>query len=124
MSRQRQQWGCGTFVALALVLGAVITYWYIAVPVLVVLIVGAIAIGSAKQRGQPPRRAISPQQPRVSTGLSPAQEAERQELYRRLDAISAELSRRQYRTRCDHCGAPRQHGEESCRYCGRSLVVG
>jgi hypothetical protein len=29
-----------------------------------------------------------------------------------------------YRARCDHCGAPRKHGAEACRYCGRSLVVG
>ena len=29
-----------------------------------------------------------------------------------------------YRTRCDHCGAPRRHGADACRYCGRSLVVG
>jgi hypothetical protein len=29
-----------------------------------------------------------------------------------------------YRARCDHCGAPRAHGAEACRYCGRSLQVG
>jgi hypothetical protein len=29
-----------------------------------------------------------------------------------------------YRARCDHCGAPRRHGAEACRYCGRSFVVG
>jgi ribosomal protein L40E len=28
-----------------------------------------------------------------------------------------------YRTRCDHCGAPRTHGADACRYCGRSLVT-
>ena len=29
-----------------------------------------------------------------------------------------------YRARCDHCGAPRRHGAEVCRFCERSLVVG
>lgn len=29
-----------------------------------------------------------------------------------------------YRSRCDHCGAPRSDGADACRYCGRSLVVG
>jgi ribosomal protein L40E len=28
-----------------------------------------------------------------------------------------------YRSRCDHCGAPRRHGAEACRYCGSALVT-
>jgi hypothetical protein len=29
-----------------------------------------------------------------------------------------------YRSRCDWCGSPREHGTERCPYCGRSLIAG
>jgi hypothetical protein len=120
--RHRQQWGCGTFFALALILGAIVAYWYIAVPVLVVLVIGAITIGSAKRR-QPQRTPTPALEPRAESGLSPALEVERQELYGRLEAMSANLMRLRFRSRCDYCGAPRRHRAEFCRYCGRSLLV-
>jgi hypothetical protein len=120
--RHRQQWGCGTFVALALILGAIVAYWYIAVPVLVVLVIGAITIGSAKRR-QPHRTPTPVLEPKAKSGVSPTLEVERQELYGRLEAMSADLTRQRYGARCDYCGAPRRYRAEFCRYCGRSLLV-
>jgi rRNA maturation endonuclease Nob1 len=38
--------------------------------------------------------------------------------------MRADLDRRRFRARCDHCGAPRTHEANACRYCGRSLVAG
>jgi hypothetical protein len=123
-SGRRQQWGCGTFLALALVLGAIIAYWYIAVPVLVVLVIGAITMGAARGRNGPTTTTRPREEPRSQSSLSPALEAEHQALHRRVDALSADLRRQRHRPRCDWCGAPRAHGAERCRFCGRSLQIG
>jgi hypothetical protein len=95
--------------------------WWLGVVVVVVLvlaIIGKLAEHNQRRTVAGPRRATVT----VST-LSPRQEAERQSLLRRVDAEAADLRRKRYRARCDHCGAPRKHGAEACRYCGRSLVA-
>ncbi|TMM19763.1 MAG: hypothetical protein E6G01_01530 [Actinobacteria bacterium] len=112
MSYRRRQWGCGTVLVLILLLGLSIEFWYVTLPVLALLVVGAIAAEASKER----QRQGTVSRP----ALPPHVEAERQALLRRIDALSV----RRYRSRCDNCGAPRRYRADSCRYCGRSLVAG
>jgi rRNA maturation endonuclease Nob1 len=37
--------------------------------------------------------------------------------------MRGDLTPRRFRARCDHCGAPRKHGAEACRYCGTALLT-
>jgi hypothetical protein len=102
---------------LLVLLGLSIEFWYVTVPVLAVLIFVAVAASSRSERRGSDRLA-----------LGPSQEAERQALLRRVGALALDPSprsgERRYRARCDWCGAPRWHGADACRYCGRSLVLG
>jgi hypothetical protein len=89
--------------------------WWLGVIVAVVLVLGTLGKIAQHQERRRPRVVQRP--------LSPAVEAERQSLLRRVDAMRSDINRIRYRGRCDHCGAPRKHGADACRYCGRSLVV-
>ncbi|HEX4540771.1 MAG TPA: hypothetical protein VH112_11055 [Acidimicrobiales bacterium] len=42
------QWGCGTVVAFALIIGAVVAFWQIAVPVVAIAVVVLIAAGARR----------------------------------------------------------------------------
>jgi hypothetical protein len=95
--------------------------WWLGVIVAVVLVLAII--GKVAEHNQ--RRTVAARRRvtvTVST-LNPRQEAERQSLMRRVDALSADLRRKRYRARCDHCGAPGKHGAEACRYCGTALTT-
>jgi hypothetical protein len=94
---KRGQCGCGTWFVLLILVGLSIEYWYVTVPVLAVLVV--VLVTAARQRpvSSATRAAVTtPSPPRPTF----------------------------YRSRCDWCGAPRAHGAQVCRYCGRSMVVG
>jgi hypothetical protein len=102
-----------------MLLGLSIEFWYVTVPVLVALVACAIVVGAKRDRRQ---------QTRTRTAVRATESTQRQALLRRADAMSADLAWRsretRHRSRCDWCGAPRRHGTDSCRYCGRSLLLG
>jgi hypothetical protein len=103
MPYRRQPFGCGTLLLLAffiaLIPASVQTgQWWLGLIVATALVLGAI-------------RAVN--QPRRPTHRKPV-------VLKTVQARRREL----YRSRCDHCGAPRRHGADVCPYCGRSLVTG
>jgi hypothetical protein len=103
MPYRRQPFGCGTLLLLAFFIALIPAsfqtgQWWLGLIVATALVLGAI-------------RAVN--QPRRPTHRKPV-----------VRQIVKTPARTVYRARCDHYGAPRKHGADACRYCGRSLVVG
>ena len=103
MTRQRRPSGCATalwaFVGVCALVALAEVYVPVTAPLAAILVV-LIVLGAVAQH-------------RARTTSSPA--------VRRIVQAPARVF---YRSRCDYGGAPRRHGAEVCRYCGRSLVVG
>lgn len=116
---QEQRPGCGSWLVLLILLGLSIEYWYVTLPVLGVLIVVTTIVVKTDRRSQLHANTLR----RPSVNITPPvcrPEVGWGETIGRVGGTQTA----HYRARCDYCGAPRTHGANGCRYCGRSFLAG
>lgn len=102
-STRRGRSPVGFVLAWLLIIGLCIAFWPYFLAIGVPIIVALVGLGALRRRRPTPSgRGSAP-------GQAPATEPASETVV--------------FRAQCDHCGSPRLHGAEACRYCGRSLVV-